>query len=311
MKKNQMTGLKDLLPEAAKKLRLRRGVRQQRVRDAWAAAVGDLLARHSEPVKVQGDTLFVRTVAAAWAQEISLRQAEILARLNLPNEDPPTSIRCWIGPVEGSLLPQVAPKVEKFDWERVTLNAQTLARLEAIAAELEDESLRKTLLKTMIMSEKKNELRRRRGYLACPLCEQFRPPHKALCHDCEREQEQGKERTVLQTLAREPWLTLRDLQGRFPHLSRADYLKLHTILRSNLWRQCWQAFHLVEDGEALPDALRSNILELTMLTTSLAPHQLSPRHFYHSLGRQLAMSYLEDRKYTKAEAKKDEETTKD
>ena len=94
----------DYLDEVTRGLKAEKGVRRQRIRQAWEEAVGSLIAKNSEPLKIKGDTLIVRVTDTAWAQELSLRQNEILKRLGLGDRTP-SRLRCWVGQVQDLSAP--------------------------------------------------------------------------------------------------------------------------------------------------------------------------------------------------------------
>ena len=48
----------------------------------WEERLGPEIARAAHPHRVDGDTLIVRVTSSAWLNELSLRQGEILRRLN-------------------------------------------------------------------------------------------------------------------------------------------------------------------------------------------------------------------------------------
>jgi len=48
----------------------------------WEERVGPEIARAARPHRVDGDTLIVLVASSAWLNELSLRQAELLRRLN-------------------------------------------------------------------------------------------------------------------------------------------------------------------------------------------------------------------------------------
>ena len=48
----------------------------------WPERVGREIARVTRPHRVDGDTLIVKVTSSAWAGELSLRQSEILERVN-------------------------------------------------------------------------------------------------------------------------------------------------------------------------------------------------------------------------------------
>ena len=65
---------------------------------AWAAAVGDAIAAASEPVAERGGTLTISCESAAWAQELSLMESELLERLRGSlGEASPSALRFLAG----------------------------------------------------------------------------------------------------------------------------------------------------------------------------------------------------------------------
>jgi predicted nucleic acid-binding Zn ribbon protein len=48
----------------------------------WEERLGPEIARAAHPHRVDGETLIVRVASSAWVNELSLRQGELLKRLN-------------------------------------------------------------------------------------------------------------------------------------------------------------------------------------------------------------------------------------
>lgn len=59
-----------------------RAARANGVMNRWGEAVGEILAERSEIVKFDHGTLIVAAYGSAWAQEIRLREHQILDRMN-------------------------------------------------------------------------------------------------------------------------------------------------------------------------------------------------------------------------------------
>ena len=113
---------------------------------AWAAAVGEQIARNAWPARVGRDgTLFVHTSSSAWAFELSQLESDIRARLG---DVAPEKIRFAPGPLPehdpsnpGESVPtRVEPSAE---------DAETAAK---IAAPIDDEMLRKLVARAAAAS---------------------------------------------------------------------------------------------------------------------------------------------------------------
>lgn len=74
--------LADALDGVLERLGLAGVVERHEVFRDWEARVGPEIARVARPHRVDGDTLIVKVGHSAWINELSLRQREILQRLN-------------------------------------------------------------------------------------------------------------------------------------------------------------------------------------------------------------------------------------
>ena len=70
------------LDRVLEELGLARVVEQHAVFSEWESRVGAEIAAIAKPYRIDGDTLIVRVENAAWMNELSLRQNEVMARLN-------------------------------------------------------------------------------------------------------------------------------------------------------------------------------------------------------------------------------------
>lgn len=75
-----MTPLKELLPSALAEVAKQTG-RARQLKPVWDQAVGEAIARCATPLALEGKTLVVGVVGAAWAKELTLRETELLKRL--------------------------------------------------------------------------------------------------------------------------------------------------------------------------------------------------------------------------------------
>lgn len=57
-------------------------IEQHAVFREWESRVGREIARAAQPHRVDGETLLVNVTSSAWMSELSLRQTELLERLN-------------------------------------------------------------------------------------------------------------------------------------------------------------------------------------------------------------------------------------
>lgn len=72
----------DALDGVLSRIGAARAVEHHDVFRDWNARVGPEIAKAARPHRVDGDTLVVRVVHSAWLNELSLRQNELLERIN-------------------------------------------------------------------------------------------------------------------------------------------------------------------------------------------------------------------------------------
>ncbi|HJU86284.1 MAG TPA: DUF721 domain-containing protein, partial [Gemmatimonadota bacterium] len=63
-------------------LGLAQAVERHAVFREWEERLGPEIAQAAQPHRVDGETLIVRVATSAWLSELSLRQGELLRRLN-------------------------------------------------------------------------------------------------------------------------------------------------------------------------------------------------------------------------------------
>jgi len=106
----------------------------------WAVVVGGRIASRAEPVSLGDDrVLVVRVASSAWANELSLLSAEILARLREIELDV-VALRFRVGEVRGPDRP-----VERRKSTRAIVPAELPADVEGALAQVEDEELRRVI----------------------------------------------------------------------------------------------------------------------------------------------------------------------
>jgi len=92
--------VRDLVPRVLDELGLGAARRSVELARRWDELVGPDAARHSEPALLRGPVLEVTVDTSVWAQELKLRQPEVLAALRrLLGAEAPSELRLRIGAV--------------------------------------------------------------------------------------------------------------------------------------------------------------------------------------------------------------------
>ncbi len=107
--------------------------------DRWPAAVGQAIARNAWPARIAKDgTVHVHTADSVWAFELGQRSREIAERLGVPK------LRFAPGPLPEPSEERVVPPLEP--------TAEEEERARALAARIEDETLRESVQKAVRLS---------------------------------------------------------------------------------------------------------------------------------------------------------------
>ncbi len=104
-----MKRMSGLLGDAIKRREVLRAARAQRVLREWPEVVGEVLAARSHPDRYEQGTVWVSVTGSAWAQELRMRESEILARFAERCGDPHLIVSLRFG---------VRPLPEDEPWER-------------------------------------------------------------------------------------------------------------------------------------------------------------------------------------------------
>ena len=97
-RRSQPEALSALVPRVLDDLGLGDSLRVVRVAQRWEEAVGAEVARHCRPALFRGEVLEAEVDSSAWAQQLKLRQPELLAALRrLLGEDAPGDLRFRVG----------------------------------------------------------------------------------------------------------------------------------------------------------------------------------------------------------------------
>ena len=118
--------------------------------EAWPGAVGATIARNAWPARIARDgTLHVATSSASWAFELAQLEADVLARLRAATgKGAPAKLRFAVGK-----LPELGQEDDdRGDRIVPTPGPEELRKAEELAAEIDDEELRKVVAKAAAQS---------------------------------------------------------------------------------------------------------------------------------------------------------------
>lgn len=83
MKKKGLVPLKEALEGYFKGKRWDKKLKGYQAINCWEEVVGEEIARHSQPIKIQDQTLFLKVKSSVWANELNLKKGELIQKFNL------------------------------------------------------------------------------------------------------------------------------------------------------------------------------------------------------------------------------------
>ncbi|NLO73852.1 MAG: DUF721 domain-containing protein [candidate division WS1 bacterium] len=195
-------GIEQALDGYLRRLGLGRRSREVLAAVLWAEAVGPWYARHTRVVKVEAGVITVHCDSAPHAQQLQADSAKILARLNArvaeqlheqPREPYLREVRATsafmgsggAGPYGRQEEPEQPEGPRPAELDGIPLTAQEEERVAELAADIEDEALRRRFASAL-----RTHLRLRRwqlghGYRVCEGCGWLLAPDQTRCWTCE------------------------------------------------------------------------------------------------------------------------------
>jgi predicted nucleic acid-binding Zn ribbon protein len=82
-----MESLSKILENLLKKKRFGAQIQRHRVFENWEAVVGDSLAEHAQPQKIQGRTLILSVDHPAWIQELQFLKEPLIRKIQAAYPD--------------------------------------------------------------------------------------------------------------------------------------------------------------------------------------------------------------------------------
>ncbi len=156
-------------------------VKEQAALRAWEQIAGRVVGAHARAEAMRDGVLVVATDTPAWAQELHMRQSELLSRLRpLLGDGAIKEIRFRSGLRKQR---EKAPAGEETPAGE-PLSGRRLGELRKAAAGIDDSALRQRVEHAFASLARIAEWRRRRGWRQCARCGQWQRTGKRWCASC-------------------------------------------------------------------------------------------------------------------------------
>jgi predicted nucleic acid-binding Zn ribbon protein len=176
-----MAALQQLLERALADLDMGSRLREQAALRAWEHVAGHVVGMHARAEAVRDRVLIVLTDTPAWAQELHMRQAELLVRLRpLLGEGAVREIhfRSGLQARPGRAAPRERTPREE------TLSPRQTREVHAAAARIGDQELQRRAEQAFASLQRMGTWRSRRGWRQCVRCGQWQRTGRRWCASC-------------------------------------------------------------------------------------------------------------------------------
>jgi predicted nucleic acid-binding Zn ribbon protein len=149
---------------------------------AWPQVTGRVVAAHSQAEAVRDGVLIVATDTAAWAQELQMRQRELLALLEVHvGAGAIREIHFRTGRMRRARAERGSRRMRPAE---VKLTGRQEREVAEAAAKIEDEALRSRAERAFASLTRMAEWRRQAGWRRCRRCGQWQRVGRRWCSSC-------------------------------------------------------------------------------------------------------------------------------
>ena len=193
-----------LLPRFLKSLPGKKKYQENLVFFHWRDIVGDVLAAHVTPVRLDFRTLFLTADAPAWAHELTYMQGTLKDKINrYVGDDLVRDIR--FGSAGGKRCAFSPSSVAvRAKWQGPDEGEKKAA--EAACGAVDDERVRRAIARAMAQSLARRRQAMEAGEVPCRRCGVPGGGVRGLCPACQRARAQEKRRALRRLLSERPWL---------------------------------------------------------------------------------------------------------
>lgn len=203
-----------ILPKMVKGMSIGPEFKARMVLFYWGRIVGQDIARHVHPVKVEYHTLYLSAENPSWANQLMLMRLEIIDKVNhFMGERIINEIRFGVSAKERAQShPKPDPEAELLR----SVRRQVLAPDKEIAATelcqaVTDDELRQRLTHMYQTQLRSAQAKKKLSWHPCSICGVLCPPEEQWCTACSRAQRQRTAARIQEILAAMPWARYGDI----------------------------------------------------------------------------------------------------
>ena len=247
----------------------------------WDKLIDADIAEKVRPVTIERDVLFVDVKNSAFKDQLKFFAEEIVDAINDAFKQEPPLVK-EVKIAKGFQIAEMPPEkisesaqVEKpqVTLEQIILTDEEIQRCQARAEKFSDDSLRETVLQTLMSQVRIQKFRLANGWHKCRNCDKLCPPQEIFCEVCRIKERNLMIEELFRIFYDEPWLKALDAQkillDRMPHMRDECQPDVIESARTSLIQK-------IAGGIRFGDEESPDVLKLVMLEKRLPPDKITP-----------------------------------
>ena len=152
--KQQAVGIADALLSALREAGLKDQAIKLEIASAYCDAVGEMVAKRSEPLSFSRGVLMIKSSSPAWQNELTFLKDDLIARLNETlGTDVVKEIKVVAGN-RGAYTPPKPPEDPRGEWVNEAPQASDIEEAEQISSDIDDPDLRRRFEQVMKLAKR-------------------------------------------------------------------------------------------------------------------------------------------------------------
>lgn len=179
----------------------------------WGDIVGDVVASHVKPVRMDFRKLFLAVDAPVWSNELRYMERQIIDKINsFVCSELITSI-AFCASDSDIVYKRNQGEKDVSDRERIVPLREEKEISKAAVSKIEDEDLRRVAANAYAQNLALRRVRLQEKWHPCAVCGRIVPPEQEICSSCAREKREKEISAVYRLFLKEPWLRVREAAG--------------------------------------------------------------------------------------------------
>ncbi|MDR3588724.1 MAG: DUF721 domain-containing protein [Negativicutes bacterium] len=203
----------DIVTFTIKNLGMKKRFYEEIVLINWRKIVGDKLASHTFPVKIQRGVLMVGTSSSVWSHHLVTMKENIVYKINeFAGEKVVSDIKFQAGYLKKDQNEENTSEadVPSINWRQVVLSNDDIRSIDSIASGISDEKLFYKVKEILRRDRALQVIRRKKNWHDCSACGILCPPEEDLCPVCTVEKRATEKEKLLDLLVQAPWMSYQD-----------------------------------------------------------------------------------------------------